>query len=308
MKYVFGIDVGGTTVKIGLFSQDGTMIRKWEIFTNKEDDGKHIIEEIHKSIVDEGINLDDVLGYGFGVPGPVVNNHIIQCVNLGWKYYDLVGEFSRLVSNDNIVVQNDANVAALGESFKGAAAGKEDIVMITLGTGVGGGIISNSSPVEGAFGGGGEIGHMMVRKSNGRKCNCGSTGCLETIASATGIKKEYVEMAKELNLEAPLNKTGRVSAKAVFKAAKNGDKLSIAVIDRVSYYLAYACHVISVITNPEVIVIGGGVSKAGDFLLSRIQKEFKEYKFIAAQTTQIKLAKLGNDAGMYGAASLIING
>lgn len=307
MKYIFGIDIGGTTVKIGLFSEDGGFLRKWEIFTNKEENGKFIVNDIYKSIVKENIDLEDVIGYGFGVPGPVVHNHILQCVNLGWKYYDLVGEFATLVNNENIIVQNDANVAALGESFKGAAEGKEDAVMITLGTGVGGGIISNSKPVEGAFGGGGEIGHIVVNHQDGRQCNCGSTGCLETIASATGIKKEYIDMAKELNLPAKLVSKGRVSAKAIFKEAKLGDELSVAVIDRISFYLGYACHILSVTTNPDIIVIGGGVSKAGDFLLSRIDKEFRKYKFISAQNTKIKLAILGNDAGMYGAAMLILN-
>ena len=308
MKCVFGIDVGGTTVKIGKFSVEGKLLKKWEIFTNKEDHGKHIVNEIYKSMVKNNVNFDDVIGYGFGVPGPVVHNHILQCVNLGWKDYDLKSEFSALVDNNYIIIQNDANVAAVGESFKGAASGKQDAVMITLGTGVGGGIISNSLPVEGAFGGGGEIGHIVVKHEDGRQCNCGSKGCLETIASATGIKKEYVAMAKELNLPGKLNINGKVSAKAVFREAKKGDVLSVAVIDRISYYLGYACHMLSVMTNPEVIVIGGGVSKAGDFLLSRIDKEFRKYPFIAAQQTQIKLATLGNDAGMYGAASLVING
>lgn len=307
MKYVFGIDVGGTTVKIGLFSLEGDLIKKWEVFTNKKDHGKHVPKDIYDSIIKQNINLEDVAGYGFGVPGPVVHDHILQCVNLGWKDFDLKSEFSKYVNNDNIEIQNDANVAALGESFKGAAAGKKDAVMITLGTGVGGGIIANGLPVEGAFGGGGEIGHMVVKHEGGRQCNCGSKGCLETIASATGIKKEYVSMAKELNLEPVLNINGKVSAKAVFREAVKGDVLSQKVIERISYYIGYACHVLSVITNPEVIVIGGGVSKAGNFLLEKIEFNFRKFLFVAANNTEIVLATLGNDAGMFGAASLIIN-
>lgn len=307
MKYVLGIDVGGTTVKIGLFSTEGRLIKKWEIFTNKNDKGKHIVNDIYNSLLKEEVDIDDVMGYGFGVPGPVVHNNILQCVNLGWKDYDLKDEFYKLVKNDNIVIQNDANVAALGESFKGAAEGVHDAVMVTLGTGVGGGIISNNKPVEGGFGGGGEIGHMVVKLEDGRSCNCGQTGCLETIASATGIKREYIDMAKELNLPSLLNKDGKVSAKMVFEAAKNGDELSYRVINRVAKYLGYACHVLSVTTNPEVIVFGGGVSKAGEFLREKIDREFRKFDFIAAKQTKIAIATLGNDAGMYGAASLIIN-
>lgn len=308
MKYVFGIDVGGTTLKIGMFTAEGELTKKWELFTNKEDSGKHIINDLYNSMKENDVPFEDVIGYGFGVPGPVVHNKILRCVNLGWSDYDLASEFSKLVNNDFIIIQNDANVATLGELFKGAAEGKTDAVMITLGTGVGGGIISNSKPVEGAFGGGGEIGHMVVEHHNGRQCNCGSKGCLETICSATGIKKEYVALAKELNMNPILEQNGRVSAKAVFKEARKGDILSNAVIDKVSFYLGYACHVMSVITNPQVIIIGGGVSKAGDFLRDKIDKEFRKYQFISAQKTQIIVATLGNNAGMYGAASLIING
>jgi len=307
MKYVYGIDVGGTTVKIGLFNEEGTFLRKWEIFTNKSDSGKHIVTDIYKSIKNQDINLDDVIGYGFGVPGPVVNNKVLQCVNLGWKDYDLKLEFSKLVSNSNIQIQNDANVAALGESFNGASKGKRDTVMITLGTGVGGGIISNTQPIDGAFGGGGEIGHIKVVHEGGRSCNCGNTGCLETIASATGIRKEYETLANERNIKPVTNNKGLVTAKMVFEIAKQGDLLANEVIDKVSYYIAYACHIISVTTNPEVIVIGGGVSKAGLFLLDKVAAHFSKYPFIAAKDTQITLASLGNDAGMYGAASLIVN-
>ena len=306
-KYIYGIDVGGTSVKVGLFDVAGTLLEKWEVKTNKSDHGSKILSDVHQSIVTHKVGIEEVIGYGFGVPGPVVDNIVTQCVNLGWKDYDIKAIFGPLVNNENIHVNNDANVAALGELFKGSAEGMKDAVMITLGTGVGGGVISNGNPVEGAFGTGGEIGHMVVNHGNGRRCNCGSMGCLETICSATGIKKEFKQLAEELNIPSVIDKDKYISAKAVFLAAKNGDELSIKTISNVAFYLGYACHILSVTTNPEVIIIGGGVSRAGNFLLDQIEYEFRKYKFIPVDGTKLTLATLGNDAGMYGAASMIIN-
>ena len=305
-KYLIGIDIGGTTVKIGQFLENGELVNKYEIPTDTSDQGKNILFDIYKSLLDKHINLDEVIGYGFGVPGPVINNQVTQCVNLGWENYDVVGYFSQMVNNNAIYVNNDANVAALGEAFSGAAKGKQDVVMMTLGTGLGGGIISNGVPVEGHHGAAAELGHIIVNL-HGRICNCGNSGCLETIASATGIVREYKELKEELNIPSILDNQ-ELSAKAIMDAAKNKDQLSENVINNVAFYLGYACHIISVTTNPEVIVIGGGVSKAGNFLLDKVQSAFSKYHFEAVKDTVIKLATLGNDAGMYGAALLVKNG
>jgi glucokinase len=307
MNYVAGIDIGGTTVKIGLFDLEGTLHKKWEVFTNLADHGKYILSDIAKSFSEKGIDLSDIFGYGFGVPGPVVKGRVIRAVNIGWEYFDLALEFSQLVNNSNVHVGNDANVAALGESYRGAARGKKDVVMITLGTGVGGGIITNGTSVDGAFGLGGEIGHIVVSFDHPRQCNCGSKGCLETVASATGIKSEFEYLKQNTNLESSLKDVNFPSAKMIIDAAKNGDELCSKVVESVSFYLAYVCHIMSVTVNPEVIVFGGGVSKAGDYLIDKIREKFLNYKFVTVKDTVIRLAELGNDAGMYGAAYLVIN-
>lgn len=307
MKYIIGIDVGGTTVKIGVFDVSGNLRRKWSIFTNKEENGKHIIHDVYVSLQKKKINLNDVVGYGFGVPGPVVNGTVLQAVNIGWPEYDLALEFSQLVQNSNVHVGNDANVAALGEVFKGAAKGKKDIAMITLGTGIGGGIIIDGHSIEGVFGAGGELGHIVVEFDHPRQCNCGSKGCLETIASATGIKKEFTYLANTGNYQTSLKNIEHPSAKKIFDAAMNGDELSGVVIDKVAAALGYLCHMVSLVVNPEVIVFGGGVSRAGDFLFDKVRTEFKKYKFNAVQSTKIIGAELGNDAGMYGAAYMVAN-
>ncbi len=305
-KYLIGIDIGGTTVKIGMFLEDGTRELHYEIPTDTSDNGKNILFDIYKSFLDREIDLREVKGYGFGVPGPVTNNIVTQCVNLGWIDYDIKDLFGKMVNNKKIFVNNDANVAALGELFNGAAKGKRDVVMMTLGTGLGGGVISNGAPVDGHHGAGGELGHIIVNP-NGRQCNCGNKGCLETIASATGIVREYQELRDELTLPSVLDNK-EITAKLIMEAAMNNDQLAENVIDNVAFYLGYACHIISVTTNPSVILIGGGVSKAGDFLLNKVKDAFASYKFEPVKKTKIKLATLGNDAGMYGAALLVKNG
>ena len=306
-KYLFGIDIGGTSVKIGLFNLKGNLLKKWDIITNKEDLGKHILDDVYKSIKYQIPDLEEVDGYGFGVPGPVVNSKIIKCVNLGWENYDLISIFSKLVNNENILVENDANVAALGETLHGAAFGYSNSAMLTLGTGVGGGIIVNSKIIDGAHGAAGELGHMHVVKENGRLCNCGNYGCLETVASATGIKNTFIELQKNSSIDSILKDKEHLSAKMIIEAAKKGDVLSLEVVEDFTYYIGYACSVLSIITNPDIIIIGGGVSKAGTYLLNKIDHYFRKMMFEPVKETKIVLAKLGNDAGIYGAASLVKN-
>jgi glucokinase len=306
-KYIFGIDIGGTTVKIGLFNLKGVLLKKWDLVTNKENLGEHILNDIYKSIISQIPNLKEVKGYGFGVPGPVVDSKIIKCVNLGWKNYDLKSIFSKLVNNNNIVIENDANAAALGETLHGAAIGFNHSAMITLGTGVGGGVIINGKIVDGAHGSAGEIGHLRVIKENGKLCNCGNYGCLETVAGSAGIKNLYIDLEKNSNIPSLLKGKEHLSAKMVIDAAKKGDLLAEEVVEKFTYHIGYACSVLSVITNPDIIIIGGGISKAGIYLLNKIDHYFRKMMFEPVKKTKIVLAKLGNDAGIYGAASLVKN-
>jgi len=306
-KYIYGFDIGGTTVKIGLFNLSGELLKKWEIHTKTENKGKDILLDIYNAIKSSDIQLKDVLGYGFGIPCQVFDGVILNGVNIDWKNYDLKSVFSKLVSNDNIFIENDANVAALGETLKGAGIGYVNSVMITVGTGVGGGIVVNSKVVGGVHGSGGEIGHLKVVHDNGLLCNCGNTGCLETVASATAIKTRFNTLLEANKFDTLLKDKKNISVKMIFDAAKNNDILSLKVVDKTAYYLGYACQILSVITNPSVIIIGGGVSNAGRFLIDKINENFQKMAFKTVKDTLIVQATLGNDAGIYGAASLVIN-
>lgn len=307
-KYVYGIDIGGTSVKMGLFSIEGTLLKKWEIKSDTSDQGQNVIRDIYNSILHTTPNLDEVLGYGFGVPGPVINNNVSVVVNLGWKNVNLKEILQDKLQNTNIHVANDANVAALGEAAYGAGKGKQQVGMLTLGTGVGGGIVVDGKLVEGFHGAAGEIGHLFVDEKYSLQCNCGNKGCLETVASATGIKNVYYKLKEEYKGDSVLFDLEHPSAKSIFDAAKQNDEFAILVAEESSRFIGYACSVMSVMTNPEVIVIGGGVSRAGEYLLDKIRKHFDSYAFSAIKGTKIVEATLGNDAGIYGAARMVING
>ncbi len=304
-KYIYGFDIGGTTVKIGLFNIAGDLILKSNIKTNLKDKGKHILLEVFNEIKTHKIDQSEVLGYGFGVPGPVYNGIIIKCVNIGWENYDIKAEFSKYTNNPSVFVENDAKVALFGETWKGAAKGYINSAMLTIGTGIGSGIISDGKMIYGADGSAGEIGHVQVIHEDGIICNCGSKGCLETVASATGIKNEYIKTLREDNLT-PKSRQASKSAKKIFDLAKRGDITALKVVDKVAYYLGYACHILSVTTNPNVIIIGGGVSKAGDFLVNKIDDNFRKLLYAPTKNTKIVLSELGNESGIYGAASLVL--
>ena len=308
--YCFGIDVGGTTVKCGLFRTDGTMVEKWEIVTRTENNGEAIIPDIAETIEKkiEELHLDkaDIDGVGIGVPGPVNDKGDVLCaVNLFWGFKELSKELSELTGLP-AMAGNDANVAALGEAWKGAAAGAKDVILATLGTGVGGGIIINGKIISGHHGAGGEIGHANIDHNETETCNCGNKGCLEQFASATGI----VRMAKrELDASedsSVLRGRANLSAKAVLDAYKAGDALAVRVMENVGDKLGGALAVFVCVVDPEIIVLGGGVSRAGQPLIDCVEKYYKKYAFPTCKETPIVLASLGNDAGMYGAARLVI--
>lgn len=311
MKYLYGIDVGGTTVKLGLFSEEGTLIEKWEITTRKEENGKYILadiaEALKENIAKHEITKENLSGVGVGVPGAVLEfTKVNECVNLGWGSVDVGKELSSMLKCP-VKVSNDANVAALGELWMGAAADYKDAVMVTLGTGVGGGIIIDGKIIDGSRGYGGEIGHMTVDPADDRVCNCGKTGCLELYASATGIVYETKKALKEINQNTALCEIEDITAKDIFDFAKNGDAFAMEQVDCLGRKLALAFGNIALMIDPEVFVIGGGVSKAGQILLDSIKKHYAAYTFGKVQEGKFVLATLGNDAGIYGAASLVLS-
>lgn len=308
-KYCFGVDVGGTTVKLGLFNTSGDLMEKWEIPTVTEDDGKAILPDCAKSILkkmdERKMDRTEVVGVGIGAPGPVDSEGTLYgAVNLGWGTMSLKKELQTLL-NMPVEAGNDANVAALGEAWQGGAKGYEDVVVVTLGTGVGGGIIINGKMVAGATGAAGEIGHMHVNDDEIEPCNCGNCGCLEEYVSATGI----VRMAKRKLAKddrPSIMRKDDLSAKDVWDAVKAGDTVATEVAEDFGWYLGKAMALVANVSNPEIFVIGGGVSKAGNVLLDYIQKYYQKYAFKGCRGALFTLATLDNDAGIYGAARLVL--
>ena len=311
MRYGFGVDLGGTTVKIAYFDENGTMLNKWEIPTVTENNGAAILPDIAASILQfldqKDIDRSSVIGVGIGVPGPVDGKGVVnKCVNLGWGVFNISETLSQLTGFP-VKAGNDANVAALGEFWKGGGQGCDNMVFVTLGTGVGGGIVVEGNLLHGAHGSGAEIGHLCVNPEETIPCNCGNYGCVEQYCSATGI----VRMAK-LYLEAndvpsALNGIEPLTCKDIFDAGKAGDEAANAILDQVYAYMGLFLGNVCSTVNPEVVVIGGGVSKAGDMLVKGIEPYFHKHVFHAAGAAQFAMASLGNDAGAYGAFKLALD-
>ena len=309
-KYCFGIDVGGTSVKCGLFQTDGTLVDKWEIPTRTENKGENILpdvaETIRNKMQEKDIDKADVAGVGIGIPGPINTKGEAACaVNLYWGFKPVAKELSELTGLP-AKAGNDANVAALGEAWKGAAAGAQNIIMATLGTGVGGGIIVDGRIVAGHHGAGGEIGHANIDHSETEKCNCGNSGCLEQYTSATGIVRVARKVLESSSEESALRSVENLTAKDVLDAFKAGDELAGKIMAQVGEKLGGALAFIAAVVDPEAIVIGGGVSKAGQPLIDCIQKYYREYAFSLCKDTPMFIASLGNDAGIYGAAKMVL--
>lgn len=309
-KYCFGIDVGGTTVKIGLFENE-VLTDKWEIKTNTENFGENILSDICDSVqgkvAEKGISLDEIEGLGIGLPGPVLDDGtVLQCVNLGWGTFNVSEKLSEMFYNVKVKAGNDANVAALGEAWKGGGKDYDDIVMITLGTGVGGGVVLGGKIVTGYNGGAGEIGHIHVEDGETELCGCGRTGCLEQYTSATGVvrlAKRY--MAGNDNPTKMREFGDNITAKDVFDLAKEGDNGAEEIVKQMASYLGQSMSAIASVINPQAFIIGGGVSKAGKYLIDAIKVVYRESCFAACGDAAVHLAELGNDAGMYGAAALL---
>ncbi|HEO1165825.1 TPA: ROK family glucokinase [Streptococcus agalactiae] len=314
-KKLLGIDLGGTTIKFGILTLEGEVQEKWAIETNTLENGRHIVSDIVESLKHRlslyGLTKDDFIGIGMGSPGAVdrTSKTVTGAFNLNWADTQEVGSVIEKEVGIPFFIDNDANVAALGERWVGAGANNPDVVFVTLGTGVGGGVIADGNLIHGVAGAGGEIGHMIVDPENGFMCTCGNKGCLETVASATGVVRVARQLAEQYEgssaIKAAIDNGDTVTSKDIFIAAEDGDKFANSVVERVSRYLGLAAANISNILNPDSVVIGGGVSAAGEFLRSRVEKYFVTFAFPQVKkSTKIKIAELGNDAGIIGAASL----
>ena len=312
-EYAFGIDLGGTTAKIGLFTTSGALLEKWEVPTDTSNAGEHILENLAAAILgkmkEQSIDPEQVEGVGIGVPGPVQNASVVPivCANLGgWGEQNVSARLSGLLDGLKVLVGNDANVAALGEIWMGAAKGCSSAVMVTLGTGVGGGVIVNNHVIDGTHGAGGEIGHLTVNRHETAVCGCGKKGCLEQYSSATGVVRCMKKLLDE-NPDTPCVLRGTdFVAKDVFDAARSGDTLAAREVDEMADTLGMALASIAATVDPEAFLVGGGVSRAGEVLFAPLTKHFKEYAFRSCRETPIKQASLGNDAGIYGAVRLIV--
>lgn len=311
-KYAYGVDIGGTTVKIGFFETTGKLVDTWEIPTRTENDGELILPDIAESIKEnnekKSITTDDIEGIGMGVPGPVKDDGtVLKCVNLGWGVFNVEKALSVICGGVKVKAGNDANVAALGEMWQGGGKGYEDVAMITLGTGVGGGIIRGGKIVAGTNGAAGEIGHMPMIDDESECCGCGKKGCLEQYASANGlvnVAEKYIAAHRTVETELDLN--AGFTAKDVCDAAKAGDKAGLAAVEESMRLLGKAMASVSCVIDPQVFVVGGGLSKAGNIIIDTASKYYKEYAFHASRETEIKLATLGNAAGMYGGVKMVI--
>lgn len=308
-NYLFGADIGGTTVKLGLFTVDGNLLEKWEIPTIIDENGdilSDIAASCREMIDKKQLSKDDFAGIGIGVPGPVREDGSVDvCVNLGWGEKQVKQEMEERLGLP-AAVGNDANVAALGEMWQGGGKGYQDVVMVTLGTGVGGGIIVGGKVISGSHGYGGEIGHIMINSHETEKCNCGKTGCLEQYCSANGLVKETKKALEKTQWNTVLSAADVLTSKDILDAAKFGDVFAKEQVELFAKRLARALSFISCVTDPEIFVIGGGVSKAGNIITETIQKYYQQFVFGKQKESKFSLAVLGNDAGIYGCARMIL--
>ena len=310
MKYGFGVDLGGTTVKIAYFDQEGNLLEKWEIPTVTANGGQQILPDIAASIrqyLDKnGIADEQIIGIGIGVPGPVNNAGVVnKCVNLGWGVFNIHEALGSLTGFP-VVAGNDATVAALGECWKGGGQGCENMVFATLGTGVGGGIVVNGKVIHGVHGAGGEIGHIVLNRDETEVCGCGKRGCVEQYCSATGIVRLAEKALKQTAAPSALREISPLTCKDVFDAGKTGDALALEILETVYEYLGEFLADVCCVVDPEAVVLGGGVSKAGAPLLEGAKRYYQKHVFHASRDVRFALASLGNDAGAYGAFKLIL--
>lgn len=311
-QYIYGIDIGGTTVKMGLFDGEGTMLDKWEIETRKEDSGSKVLPDIVASIEkknqERGISVEEILGIGMGVPGPITaDGRALKCVNLGWGVFSVVDKVRELTGVEKVKVGNDANVAALGEQWKGGGRGFDNIVMVTLGTGVGGGVILDGKILTGSNGAAGEIGHMTMNPDGKRPCTCGKSGCLEQYSSATAIMRRAKELVEGTDKPSMLREHDKITGKEIFDAYQAGDEMAKEIVEEFAVYLGLGLSHVSNVVDPDAFVIGGGVSKNGQVVIDVIKEQYEKNAMFAHKGKEFRLAELGNDAGMYGAVRMVLD-
>ena len=309
--YAFGVDVGGTTVKLGLFSRDGALLEKWEIPTRTQNNGENVLPDIVASIrsklSEKNIAPQNVEGIGIGVPGPVSADFTVnKCVNLGWGVFNLKDKMNQLLPEiPNVAAGNDANVATLGELWQGGGKGYQSAVMFTLGTGVGGGVVVDGKIVAGSNGGAGEVGHMTVEPGETVPCACGKYGCLEQYASANGIVRMGKVMLSQCDKPSALRDLERFTAKDICDLARNGEEMAMDIVEHFGEYMGRAMSYVACTTDPDVFIVGGGMSRAGSMITDVMLKYYRKYAFHVSTGTSIALAELGNDAGIYGCAKMI---
>lgn len=312
-QYALGVDIGGTTVKLGLFEDSGVLKEKWEIPTDTSSRGENILADIAQSISEfqktRELPADQILGIGIGVPGPVDAQYTVhRCVNLGWDVFNIKEQMNRLLPDiPNVTAGNDANIAALGELWQGGGKGYQSAVLITLGTGVGGGVVLNNEVIAGANGGAGEIGHITVNLQETVQCGCGKYGCLEQYASANGIVRMGQIMLEQSAKPSALRKMNSFTSKDICDLARDGDEAAKDILDSWGAYLGLAMSCISCTVDPDVYILGGGMSRAGTVIIDAVQKHYRKYAFHVSRETKIVSAELGNDAGIYGGARMILS-
>lgn len=306
----FGVDIGGTATKLGAFAENGTLLDKWEIPTDSGEQGSHILPAAAAEITRYAAgDLHRVAGVGVGVPGPVLRNGTVsRCVNLNWSRFNPARELSALLHGVPVFAGNDANVAAMGEYWQGSGQKAHSLVLVTLGTGVGSGIILDGKIVYGAHGLGGEVGHTLANPDEPLPCNCGHYGCLDQTASATGIARHAARLLAADGTPSSLRALEAITARDVFDAAKAGDAVALKAVDLCMGFLGRSLSMLTCIIDPELFIIGGGVSKAGQFLIDALKRHYDAEATLTDTKADIVLASLGNDAGIYGAAKLAIDG
>lgn len=309
MNILFGVDIGGTQIKIGSFSEKGELLDKWAVDTDLSDQGKRIIPavagEIRKYASEHQIPMDRIAGIGMGIPGPVDKDGYVKvCVNLNWRDFNPVTEMEKELPGVCAAAENDANLAALGEYYCGAGKSASSMMLVTLGTGVGGGIIIGGNIISGSHGIAGEIGHITPHIEEHEKCNCGNTGCVDQFASATGMVRIMKKLLKSGEVESALTMEEDFSAKDICTCASKGDPGAKKCLEICMGALGEALSVFSHAFDPELYVIGGGVSKAGQIIIDAIEQEYDKHFFLIEKGAKITLAALGNDAGIIGGSIL----
>ena len=310
MEYCFGVDIGGTFVKLGLYTVEGELLEKWQIKTRREDNSSHILPDIAEALEakleEKGIFREEVVGIGFGTPGPVTEDGVAVCpANLDWENKPVAKELTELTGFP-ARGGNDVNVAGLGEMWRGGAKGYKNVVVVPIGTGLGAAIVVNGKIITGTRGAAGEVGHIHVDNEIQQPCGCGAVGCVEQFSSATGLVRMAKKVLSESDRATSLRELDEVTAKDVVDAAKSGDAVAVEIFDKFCDYLGYSLAATAAIIDPEIFIIGGGVSKAGQILIDRVQGYFKKYAWPGIRDIKFALAELGNDAGIYGAASMVI--